>query len=77
MFILSADKESFTVTLNKNDYVCKFDKMIEDGITEVKHIETSDNTLCDLKRFHHFFYCHLYKHKDYEVMRPGRFFCYN
>ena len=74
MVILSADKESFTVTLNKNDYVCKFDKMIEDGITEVKHIETSDNTLCDLKQFQDFLYCHLYKHKDYEVMHPGHFF---
>ena len=52
--------------------------MTEAGITEAKHIETSDNT-CDLKRFQDFPYCHLYKHKDYEAMRPrsnkpGRFF---
>lgn len=37
IIIPSADKESWTVTLNKNDYVCKVDKMIEDGITEVKY----------------------------------------
>ena len=67
--ILSADKESCTMILNKNDYVCKVDQMIEDGITEDKYIETSNNTLCDLKWFQHFLYCHLYKHKYYEAMR--------
>ena len=44
--------------------------MIEDGITESKYIETSDNALCDLKRFQDFLYRHLYKHKDYEAIRP-------
>ena len=53
--------------------------MMEDGITEGKYIETNDNTLWDLKRFKDFLYRHLYKHKDYEAMRPlsnqpGRFF---
>ena len=52
--------------------------MIEDEITEGKYIETSDNTLCDLKRFQNFIFCHLYKHKDYKAMfprfnQPGRF----
>ena len=42
--LLSADKESCTAILNKNDYVCKVGQMIEDGITEDKYIETSDNT---------------------------------
>ena len=53
--------------------------MIEDGITEGNYIETSNNTLCDLKRFQDFLYRHFHKHKDYEAMRPrsnqpGRFF---
>ena len=53
--------------------------MIEDGITESKYIETSENTLFDLKRFQDFLFRHLYKDKDYEAMRPrsnqpGRFF---
>ena len=79
IIILSADKESCTVIFNKSDYVRKVDQMIEDDITEGNYIETSDNTLCDLKRFQVFLYCHLYKHKDYEAMRPrsnrpGRFF---
>ena len=43
--------------------------MTEDGITEGKYIETSDNTLLDLTRL--ILYRHLYKHKDHEVMRPG------
>ena len=43
--------------------------MIEDGTTEGKYIEASDN-ICDLKRFQDFLYRHLYKHKDYEAMRP-------
>ena len=77
--ILSADKETCTAILSKNDYVCKVDQMIEDGITEDKYIETSDNTLYHLKRFQDFLYRHIYKYKDYEAMRlrsnqPGRFF---
>ena len=52
--------------------------MIEDGTTEGKYIEASDN-ICDLKRFQDFLYRHLYKHKDYEAIfprshQPGRFF---
>ena len=38
--------------------------MIEDGITEGNYTETSDNTLCDLKRFQDFLYRHFHKHKD-------------
>ena len=79
--ILSADKESCTVIPNKNDYVWKVEHMIEGGITEGKSIETSNNTLCYIKRFQDFLYRHLYKHKDYLKMRPrcnqpGRFFHY-
>ena len=58
--VLSVDKQSCTVILNKNDYVCKVDQMIEDGITEGKYIKTSGNTLGDLKRFQDFLYRHLY-----------------
>ena len=53
--------------------------MVEDGTTEVKYIETTDNTLCDIKRFQYFLYRHFYKQRDYEAMcpranQPGRFF---
>ena len=77
--MLSAGKESCTVILNKNDYFCKVDEMIEASIAEGKYIETTDNTLCDLKRFQDFLYFYFYKHKDYEAMhpcanQPGHFF---
>ena len=71
MVILLAVKESCMVTLNKNDYVCKIDQMIENNITEGKYIKTSHNILCDLKRFQVFLYRHFYKHKGYEAMFPG------
>ena len=79
MVILLAVKESCIVTLNKNDYVCKIDQMIENNITEGKYIKTSHNILCDLKRFQVFLYHHFYKHKGYEAMfrrsnQPGCFF---
>ena len=70
IIILSADKESCRVIINKRDYVRKVDQMIEDGITEDNYIETSDDTLFDLKLFQGFLYRCLYKHKDYEAMRP-------
>ena len=60
MVILSADKKSCTVILKKSDYVWQVDQMIEDGITEGKYIETSNNTLCDLKRFQDFLHRHLF-----------------
>ena len=59
-----------TVILNKNDYVCKVDKIIENGICEGKYIETTDNTLCDLKQSQDFLYRHFHKNRNYEVMRP-------
>ena len=53
--------------------------MINEGIAEGKYIETVDNTHKDLKRFQDFLYRNLYKHEQYENMRPksnppGRFF---
>ena len=77
--LLSTDKRSCPKTLNKNEHVCKVDKMNEDGITEIRYTETTGNTLRDVKRFQDFLCRHFYKHKDYEVMilcpyQPVRFF---
>ena len=71
IIIISADKDPWIVILNKKDYVRKVDEMIGDDITERKYIETTDNTLCDLKClkwFQKFLYHHFYEHKDYEGM---------
>ena len=77
--ILAAEKETCTVTLNRKDYQNKVNNMITESIAERKYIETVDNTHKDLKRFQDFLYCNLYKHEQYENIRPksnqpGRFF---
>ena len=77
--VLAADKESCTVILNKDDYIKKANDIIEDGIKQMKYIETTDDTCNELKRFQDFLYRHFYKHEHYEEMRPrsnqpGRFF---
>ena len=48
--VLSADKESCTVILNRVDYIDKINKMIDNGIANAKYIETSDTTHVHLKR---------------------------
>ena len=44
--------------------------MINEGIAEGKCIETVDNTNKDLKCSQDFLYRNLYKHEQYENMRP-------
>ena len=68
--VLAADKETCTVILNRTDYQNKVNNMINEGIAEGKYIETVDNTHKDLKRFQDFLYRNLYKHEQYENMRP-------
>ena len=77
--VLAADKATCTVTLNRTDYQNKVNNMINEGIAKEKYVETVDNTHKDLKRFQDFLYRNLYKHGQYENMRPklnqpGRFF---
>ena len=52
------------------DYQNKVNNMINDGIAEGKYIEAVENTHKDLKRFQRFLYRNLYKHEQYENMRP-------
>ena len=68
--VLSADKESCTVILNKTDYVNKVNEMINEGISKGKYIETVDSTHKDLKHFQDFLYRHFYKTTYYDGMRP-------
>ena len=44
--------------------------MINESIAEAKYTETADNTHKHLKRFQDFIYRNLYKHEQYENMRP-------
>ena len=76
---MAADKESCIVILSKDDYIKKVNDIIEDGIQQMKYVETTDDTCNELKRFQDFLYRHFYKHEHYEEMRPrsnqpGRFF---
>ena len=68
--VISVDKESCTVILNKTDYVKKVNAMISEGISKGKYVETVNNTHTDLKRFQDFLYRHFYKTKYYDGMRP-------
>ena len=52
--VLSADKESCTLILNKTDFVNKVNKVTDEGIASGKYVETSDTTHADLKHFQDF-----------------------
>ena len=70
IIILSADKETCKVILNRTDYIKKVNAMIDDGISQGKYVETVDNTHQDLKHFQNFLYRHFYKTEYYDKMRP-------
>ena len=49
--MISGDKESCVVIMNKSDYQNKIQQMINDGICDGIYKVTVDNTLEDLKDF--------------------------
>ena len=58
--MVSGDKESCEVIINKNNYQNKMQEMINDGIRDGIYKVTEDNTLDDLKVFRSFLYCNFY-----------------
>ena len=54
LVVLSGDKDSSVVIMQRADYVNKLETMIEEGITNEKYMVTEDNTLKDLKSFQDF-----------------------
>ena len=69
--MVSGDKESCVVIMNKNDYQNKMQQMINDGIHGGIYKVTVDNTLDDLETFKSFLYCNFYgKYEHYEKMLP-------
>ena len=77
--LLSGDKDSSTVIMDKNDYVNKVEDMIETGIQDGKYQRTEDATHKNLHNFQTFLYNNFRTHKQYQNMRPvsnqpGRFF---
>ena len=69
--MVSGDKESCVVIMNKNDYQNKMKQMIHDGIRDGIYKVTADNTLDDLKTFQSFLYHNFYgKYEHFEKMLP-------
>ena len=54
LVVLSGDKYSSVVIMQRADYVNKLETMIEEGIANGKYMVTEDNTLKDLKSFQDF-----------------------
>ena len=51
LVVLSGDKDSSVVIMQRADYVNKLETMIEEGIANGKYVVTEDNTLKDLNLF--------------------------
>ena len=68
--IVSGDKDSSVVVMNKADYVMKLQNMIEEGILKGVYEETEDTTLDDLRLFKDFLRRHFQNYEKYDKMTP-------
>ena len=69
--MVSGDKESCVVIMNKSDYQNQMQQMMNDGIGDGIYKVTVDNTLDELKTFKSFLYHNFYgKYIHYEKMLP-------
>ena len=69
--VLSGDKDSSIVIMQKDDYNKKLQHMIDEGIRKGIYIPTEDNTLNDLRKFQDFLQRNFKdKFARYEDMRP-------
>ena len=69
--ILSGDKDSSVIIVNKTDYVNKINDMISEGINDNKYVISNDTTLKDLHNFQAFLYRNFKDHKNYKQLRPS------
>ena len=69
--VLSGDKDSSIVIMNRGDYEKKIDEMIREGETVGKYVEVQDTVHADLKRFQDFLQRHLGKHEKYHSFYPS------
>ena len=70
LVVVSGDKESCVVLIDKTDYQDKLQKMVEDGIKNGIYKVAEDNTLKDLKLFKSFLYRNFRRYEHYEEMLP-------
>ena len=68
--MVSRDKESFVVLIDKTDYHNKLQKMVDDGIKNGIYKVAEDNTIKDLKLFKSFLFRNFRKYELYEEMPP-------
>ena len=68
--VLSGDKDSSIVIMNRNDYVKKFDEMLADGVRNGIYESTTDTTFSDLSKFQSFLYRNFRDYQYYDKMRP-------
>ena len=71
MVVVSGDKDSCIVLMDKKDYVSKIQNMIDDGIRKGVYSATSDNTLPELKQFQNFLYRNFKNYEHYDKMFPS------
>ena len=70
--ILSGDKDSSVIILNKADYREKINTMLAEGIEQGKYVRTEDNILKELKSFQSYLYRHFKNLPQYEKIRPSK-----
>ena len=68
--LLSGDKDSSVVVMNKVDYVEKVNGRINEGIQRGKYEMTTGTTYKDLEKFQSFLYRNLKRHPRYNDTRP-------
>ena len=78
--ILSGEKDSCVLILNKTDYVKMVDNLIEEGIRDGVYEYTTDRTHKDLANYRSFLNYHFSKNEFYQDIwtdknQPGRLFC--
>lgn len=68
--VVSGDKDSSIVIMNRSDYNDKIQQMINEGVQKGVYAPSTDTTLKDLKTFKDFLYRNFHKYKRYEKMVP-------
>ena len=68
--VLSGDKDSCVIIMNKQDYMQKLEDMLNEGIKRGTYEQTTDTTKQDLETFQSFLYRNFKNHPSYDKMRP-------
>ena len=68
--VLSGDKDSCVIIMNKQDYIQKLEDMLHEGIKRRTYEWSIDMTKQDLETFQSFLYRNFKNHPSYDKMRP-------